>query len=834
MGRPIIDKRGVLRCVRVGARRNRPAILTRRRAACVLCFALATSILVAGIPSLTRDASAYTTRQEISIAGNAGFTNASGVTSGSGAALDPYIISGWEIHPDSGDGIRISGTTAYFVITGVYVQGTGSYDGISIVGVTNGAIRDSVLTYNYEGIYLESSSNIEIDNCSIQLNDDCGVDCYSGSHISIANSTMDTNSYGFYADSDVHNITIVNCSMSLNGDGGLYFYGEVTDCIIEGCAVDENQYYEGVYIGGYCYRTRIADCSVSLNYASGIYLYDYAFDLVVHNNTVSSNDGYGIFVYGGDRIHITDNVVNYSYDRGVYLGYMDSEGLCRVSGNDVIGNDYGGIEVEGQIQTVLSNNTIEGSPNDGLRFDGSQCSIENNTIRNNYDFGLLVSSGSPDNLFANNTFEGNGMFVDFTGSEGNTITGNTVNGKPLVYLDGVSGSVVGEAGQVIALNSNGVSVEDKEFSNCSVALELWNCDGWLVENVTSLDNYYGVFMRTSSTDNFIGNSTFVGGEIGISLLSSCSDNVIRGTNMSSNDWIGVFFDSLCNDCTVVDCVAKDNLGSGVRANWCSGIEILDSDLTGNGYASVWTAQSQCRVDGCALGGSSYGFVSSSGTNSVIANNTIAGSGFGTGIMLFSGCLNNLVFNNTVSFCSYGIAVDGGDATVVICKDNRVLNNTVTSCTGYGIYLDGAEKNVVANNTIAGNAYGLFLVGTGVYYNWIYLNNFTGNTVNAQSFSAALVNYWNTSTPVTYWYMGSQYSGYLGNYWDDYAGNDADGNGVGDTPYTFTNGQDNYPLMTEGSAYIPEFPALVVPTISLLLIVIAACGVARSRRSPTIR
>lgn len=45
------------------------------------------------------------------------------------------------------------------------------------------------------------------------------------------------------------------------------------------------------------------------------------------------------------------------------------------------------------------------------------------------------------------------------------------------------------------------------------------------------------------------------------------------------------------------------------------------------------------------------------------------------------------------------------------------------------------------------------------------------------------------------YEGEQYTGSLGNYWDNYEGEDTDSDGFGETNYTMQNdNNDNYPLI----------------------------------------
>jgi len=107
----------------------------------------------------------------ILIDGNGSFTATNGVTSGTGANTNPYIIEDWNVTHISNDvsnfyAIVIRNTNAYFTIRNVYLCGVGTSSiGIYFDNVTNGQVQTANVpncARSTTGIYITYSHNIKI------------------------------------------------------------------------------------------------------------------------------------------------------------------------------------------------------------------------------------------------------------------------------------------------------------------------------------------------------------------------------------------------------------------------------------------------------------------------------------------------------------------------------------------------------------------------------------------------------------------------------------------------------------------------------------------------
>jgi parallel beta-helix repeat protein len=204
--------------------------------------------------------------------------------------------------------------------------------------------------------------------------------------------------------------------------------------------------------------------------------------------------------------------------------------------------------------------------------------------------------------------------------------------------------------------------------------------------------------------------------------------------------------------------------------------------------------SDCVVENC-----NFGMIFKNSTNHSIMNCVISNND--GGVDLFNITHSSLI-NTEISYNNYfyGVSI------------RRGFYNTVYNCNfsynRFGVVLALSSFNIVNHNVFSVNdVNGVYIVYDVEEIccdnNVISENNFFDNRgLNAQD--NCKDNFWDDEV--------------LGNYWDDYEGEDADGDGVGDTPYSiigFGESADRYPVIDPFDIVvdIPEPGEIVITIVS---------------------
>ena len=192
----------------------------------------------------------------------------------------------------------------------------------------------------------------------------------------------------------------------------------------------------------------------------------------------------------------------------------------------------------------------------------------------------------------------------------------------------------------------------------------------------------------------------------------------------------------------------------------------------------------------------------------------------------------------------GNSYEAGAGIYLLGRSNVTIQNMRIRYYASGIYLvKSSNNNIYGNNIIANAAIGINAL------NYSSNNTITGNNITNNSYHGICLsqssnnvffnNYFISNTQQVYTDGSSNIwdNGVKGNYWNDYLGVDADGDGIGDIACIIdANNIDQYPLMKPVA--IPElpdgagengtnkrepFPTALVASASVVVVVVVSVG-----------
>ena len=428
-------------------------------------------------------------------------------------------------------------------------------------------------------------------------------------------------------------------------------------------------------------------------------------------------------------------ITNSIYHAGIYLQNAKN---CKITNNNITNNPYCGIHLYNSSNNKISNNKITKNGNYGIYLPYSSNNIiSNNTITNN-TYGIFLSSSN--NTISNNTITNNTYGIWLRYSSNNKISNNKItNNKEGIYLEDSSNNTISNT---ITNNTYGIylyyslnnTISNNNINNNEYdGIKLYYSSNNTITNNNINNNTYGISGMWSSNNTIHNNNKITNNNIGIDLWYSSNKNIISNNNINNNN-AGIQLVGSSNNNTISN--------NGINSNTGSGIYLSESD------------------------------------NNTIYNNNINNHAYG--IFLFDSSIylkyssNNTISNNSITNNKYGIFLRAS-------SNNKISNNKINNNNVYGIFLfDSSNKNIISNNNIKYNTNGIILNESN--NNKVYRNSFISNTVQAKNHGTG--NLFNLTKPTG------------GNYWSDYTGTDLNDDGFGDTPYTFTGGQDNLPLIPQ--------------------------------------
>ena len=526
----------------------------------------------------------------------------------------------------------VNGRSIYYLIgiSDVEFNSENSYKDAGLIAVIdsdNITIKDLTFSNNSHGVLLLNTPNPVIENVEVS-NTYYGFYLYSSASAIFNNNTVTSSNYGIYLKE--------SCSSKLT-------YNTVSD----------SNY--GIYLY-YCESSTLTDNIVTGN-TFGVHLLHSGSSNLTENTAIGNNVGFQVNI--SPSCIVTGNTANDNTDSGIFV--MDFSYHTKVINNTIAGNNKG-VYVRSISFVTVAGNAISGNTNYGIYvYISSSCTFTENTFKDNH-MGFVIDQAPSCTLKYNriNTSVYNFGVTGYSLSDyiQNIDSTNTINGKPIYYLQGVSDVVISpkseykDAGYLGFIDSERITIRDMSISSNLQGVLLYGTTDSVIQDVILSNNQYGINMN------------------------SCDFNTVTGNTAQNNDWYGI------------------------HMQYCNSNNVTDNTITGSGRSGMMMLSCFSNlISGNNLIDNARGLFSQSSASNKLIMNKIAGSTSVYGLyMAYSDSW--IVKANTITGYTYGIYLMRSSSFSITC--NRVANNVY----GFFVYYM-ANNNIIFHNNVVDNTYQVY-------------------------------------------------------------------------------------------------------------------------------